>query len=223
MHILCFIAFLVLLIDMIVGVAIDYEDIFLVAFVGITMFIGLLASWISYDLKTLWLGLGISYLLMYLAVSELYNKKDVITGLPNRNAFEKAMAHARDRYNTILMIDMNSLKKYNDTMGHTIGDQYIYATAKTLDDAYDGLGKLYRVGGDEFCLISKRSEDELRAITQAILKRGRCDEQYGDFPVDFAYGIGVRRDGDRAFDVYKRADELMYENKKASKTDLDEF
>ena len=52
------------------------------------------------------------------------------------------------------MIDINGLKQYNDTMGHQVGDKYIYATAKTIADAFYGHGKLYRVGGDEFCLIS---------------------------------------------------------------------
>ena len=160
MHILCFVAFVILLIDMISEDSFDYEDSFLTAFVGITMFMGLLASWVNYDVKTLWLALGISYLLMYLAISELYNKKDAVTGLPNRNAFEKAAAHVKKNYDSILMIDMNSLKKYNDTRGHAAGDHYIYATARTIADAFADCGRLYRVGGDEFCLISKRRKDD---------------------------------------------------------------
>jgi hypothetical protein len=43
----------------------DYEDSFLISFVGITMLLGLLASWLNYDVKTLWVALGISYLLLY--------------------------------------------------------------------------------------------------------------------------------------------------------------
>ena len=45
----------------------DYEDLFLATFVALAMLIGFFASWINYDLKTLWVSLGISYLLMYLA------------------------------------------------------------------------------------------------------------------------------------------------------------
>ena len=213
MHVLCFIAFLVLLADMIQHSSFDYEDIFLVAFVGVSMFIGLLASWINYDLKTLWVSVGISYLLMYLALSELYNKKDVVTGLPNRNAYEKAMAHTKNSYKTILMADMNRLKFYNDSMGHSAGDQYIYATAQTLSEAFSGCGKLYRVGGDEFCLVSTQEKDALTKIADSLLAKGKCDEKYGDFPIDFAYGIGVRQEGDTVLDVYKKADQLMYEKK----------
>ncbi len=217
MHILCFVAFVIVLVDMIRITTLDYEDIFLAAFVGVTMFLGLLASWINYDVKTLWISMGISYLLMYLAVSELYNKKDVITGLPNRNAYEKAMLHIKNNYNAILMIDVNGLKRYNDSMGHQTGDLYLYSTARTLADAFNGYGKLYRVGGDEFCLVSKHTPKELTNIVDSLLLKGKSNEKYGDFPLDFAYGIGERMAGDSAYAVYQKADKLMYENKKASR------
>ncbi|WP_029324526.1 GGDEF domain-containing protein [Butyrivibrio sp. AE3004] len=217
MYVLCMVVFIILLADMVLIKSFDYEDIFLVAFVGITMAIGVIAAWFNYDLRTLWEGLGIAYLLMYLAVSELYNKTDVITGLPNRNAYEKAMAHIRDNFKTILMVDMNGLKNYNDTKGHKIGDKYIYATAKTLADAFENKGKLYRVGGDEFCFVSKYSGEEVERIVREVLEKGKCADEYGDFKIDFAYGIAERREGDTTESIYERADKLMYENKHNSK------
>ncbi|SDB42499.1 diguanylate cyclase (GGDEF) domain-containing protein [Butyrivibrio sp. INlla16] len=217
MHILCFGAFMIFLADMVIATAFDYENIFLAGFVGLTMLLGFLASWINYDFKTLWVGLGIAYILMYLAVSELYNKKDVITNLPNRNAYEKTMAYIKDKYNAILMVDMNDLKKYNDTKGHKTGDRYIYATARTLADAFEGHGRLYRVGGDEFCLVSKDSEEVLDAIAASVLEKGSCDEKYGDFPISFAYGIAKRHEGDTHEQVYDKADRMMYANKDITK------
>ncbi len=219
MHVLCFIGFLILLIDMTITKSIDYEDLMLSVFVGATMLIGLLASLINYDVKTLWLGLGISYILMYLTVSEMYIKKDFITDLPNRNAYEKAMAHSPKNYSTILMIDMNRLKEFNDTMGHTSGDMYIRATSKTLADAFKGHGKLYRVGGDEFCLVSNDSAKLLAKIAEKLLENGRCDKKYGDFPLDFAYGIGIREEHDSPLDVYQKADKRMYKKKTEMKED----
>ena len=220
MHMLCFVAFIILLLDMIIEDSVDYEDTFLVVFVGIMVLIGLMASWINYDVKTLWTALGLAYLLMYLAVSELYNKKDAMTGLPNRNAFEKLSVCIKNNYNSVFIADMNYLKKYNDTMGHVKGDEYIYATARTIADAFCGHGKLYRVGGDEFCLVSKSSEEELTEIAKKILQAGSCKEEYGDFQISFAYGIGTRTDGDSLQDVFAKADQLMYVNKSASKAML---
>ena len=218
MHLLCFCAFVILVWDIIVSRAFDYEDTFLAAFVVIVMIIGLLASWINYDLKTLWVALGLSYLLMYLAISAIYNKIDNITRLPNRNAFDKETSRLKDNYSTILMIDLNGLKNFNDTMGHTTGDHYIYATARTLADAFEGCGSLYRVGGDEFCLVSKKSKEVLSLIAERILMEGKCDEKYGDFVMDFAYGIGEREPKDSVTDVYNKADHLMYEKKIRMKT-----
>jgi diguanylate cyclase (GGDEF)-like protein len=217
MHIVCYLAFVILLWDMIRTKFFDYEDMFLATFVGVTMFIGFLASWINYDLKTLWISLGLSYLLMYLALSALYNKVDVITELPNRNAYAREISRIKDNYNTIVLIDLNGLKKFNDTMGHHVGDQYIFATAKTLADAFKGKGMLYRIGGDEFILISKNTKPVLKGIVDSVLHKGKCDEKYGDFKIDFAYGIAERLAGDKVGDVVGKADKLMYEHKKMLK------
>ncbi len=217
MHVICYGAFVILLWDMIRSRFFDYEDVFLATFVAVTMFIGFLASWINYDQKTLWLGLGISYLLMYLALAALFNKVDVITELPNRNAYARAISRIKDNYNTIVLIDLNGLKKFNDTMGHQVGDQYIFSTARTLADAFKGMGTLYRIGGDEFILISKYTKPVLEGIIDSVLHKGKCDEQYGDFKIDFAYGIAERLRGDAVGDVVGKADKLMYEHKKISK------
>ena len=218
MHILFFLSFSLLLTEMIVSKTFDYEDTFLAGFVGVTMLIGLVASWVNYDLKTLWLGMGISYLLLYLAISSISNKRDAITGLPNRNAYERTAARLKNNYKSVLMIDLNGLKKFNDTQGHIVGDSYIYATARTLVDAFDGCGELFRVGGDEFCLISKLSGDTLEDIAKKVQEKGKCNEKYGNFDIDFAYGVAEREEGDLVTDVYVKADRLMYENKKQYKS-----
>ncbi|WP_408071811.1 GGDEF domain-containing protein [Butyrivibrio sp. JL13D10] len=217
MHAICYAAFVILLWDMIRSRFFDYEDLFLATFVALTMLIGFFASWINYDLKTLWVSLGISYLLMYLTLSALFNKVDVITELPNRNAYEKTLSRIKDNYRSIVLIDLNDLKKFNDTMGHKVGDQYIYATARTLYDAFKGMGMLYRIGGDEFVLISKCSKPVLKGTVESVLHKGKCDEKYGDFKIDFAYGIAERLAGDKVGDVIGKADKLMYENKKILK------
>ena len=209
----CFVVFLILLWDMVKERAIDYDDYFLAGFVGISILIGSIGAWLDYDLNTLWESMGIAYLLMYLAVSEIYNKKDFVTGIPNRNAYEKAMSRIKNRYRSIVMIDMNGLKKYNDNMGHRMGDKYLYATAMTLADAFRGHGRIYRVGGDEFCIVSNKSGEILEEIIKSVLEEGRCKPEYGDFSISFAYGISERQDGESPFEVYERADSLMYKNK----------
>ena len=51
-------------------------------------------------------------------------------------------------------------------------------------------------------------------IIDNLLSHKKCSEQYGDFAIDFAYGIGVWEDGDSARTVYNKADALMYADKK---------
>ena len=46
-----------------------------------------------------------------------------------------------------------------------------------------------------------------------IIHKGKCDEKYGDFKIDFAYGIAECLGGDKMGDVVGKADKLMYEHK----------
>ncbi len=219
-HLLGLIVYLTLLTDIYLVKSFDYEDYFLVIFACTIMLLGTLATLINYDLMTEWECLGIVYLLMYITLSELYNKLDVITNLPNRNAFEKYMSHAKNNFKSILMIDLNNLKKYNDEMGHATGDKYLNATAQTLASSLEKYGSLYRVGGDEFCLVSTHKGSEIHAAIEKVLSKGQCDEKYGDFPLDFAYGIADKEANETVADVFARADKLMYDNKRKMKMNL---
>ena len=64
------------------------------------------------------------------------------------------------------------------------------------------------------------NKEELERIAEQILKASFCKKEYGDFPISFAYGIGTRSEGDTISDVFMKADQLMYENKSASKAML---
>lgn len=119
----------------------------------------------------------------------------------------------------LVSFDLNHLKKFNDNSGHKTGDQYLRAFAQTVQKQLSSYGKLYRVGGDEFCLTSYDDPELLRASLDKLSGMERCDPAFGDFPMDFAWGIAFRQPDESNEDLYERADAIMYENKRRTEND----
>ena len=91
--------------------------------------------------------------------------KDELTGLYNRRGYE-VDCETINKENTlseysIIMMDLNGLKATNDNIGHEAGDELIIGAAKCMSNAFSGLGKVYRVGGDEFVALLKGTKENV--------------------------------------------------------------
>ena len=81
---------------------------------------------------------------------------DAMTGLKNRRAYEEQILYLEDSPKTefkdltVMMIDINELKRINDQYGHDGGDKAIKAFAGIIDEILSQYGSIYRIGGDEF-------------------------------------------------------------------------
>ncbi|MEI3491593.1 MAG: GGDEF domain-containing protein [Blautia sp.] len=60
----------------------------------------------------------------------------------------------------LIMMDLNGLKAANDNIGHEAGDELIIGASKCMDNAFSGLGRTYRVGGDEFVALLRGTREE---------------------------------------------------------------
>lgn len=148
---------------------------------------------------------------------------DNLTGIYNRNTYDKWVKdHPRPDSTTILTFDLNYLKKCNDTLGHAMGDIYIRSAAQIIARVFEGQGKCYRIGGDEFCVIANRliasGEMEEKFALMENLEKEYTPKEAG-IPLQIAHGYAY-------FDKYQdadieksreRADKKMYENKKLRK------
>ena len=171
----------------------------------------------------------ISYLSMSRA-SEPYFKKlaytDFLTGYENRMSFEQRLRECGDlavkgEYVTLIICDVNNLKVINDTQGHKVGDAYIKSTADLIVDNLKGAGPLYRIGGDEFAsIIVGKDERGVGAIMSALRTERRIAVKGQRFSC--ACGAAMYTEGVDATlrDVFKRADESMYKEKKRQKAAL---
>ncbi|MFC2662679.1 MAG: GGDEF domain-containing protein, partial [Eubacterium sp.] len=169
------------------------------------------------DISATWDSLTIAYLLMYIALKNLYDKTDAVTGAADRNSYLEYTRRPRfgaEKTQTVVVFDMNQLKHYNDTQGHKMGDAYLYAFAQTLRNALQGCGRLYRTGGDEFVFLSDMQPDAVMPILEALQNTPHCDAAFGNFPLDFAFGLVKRERGERIEEAVVRADHEMYQMKR---------
>ncbi|MCL9775013.1 GGDEF domain-containing protein [Vibrio methylphosphonaticus] len=93
--------------------------------------------------------------------------RDALTKLKNRHALNRIRKQTLGKGNYLIYIDLNKFKHINDTYGHNVGDHVLRCYTKRLNQTMKG--DIYRIGGDEFVIIShlsgKRLDDILLRLT----------------------------------------------------------
>lgn len=157
--------------------------------------------------------------------AEIYREmahKDIPTGCYNRNAYAEDTSIGIELTGLqLITFDLNNLKKCNDTKGHMAGDKYIADAAHMIMDIFGKLGKVYRIGGDEFCVLTKEISESVilerrEALQKAIYKYRRENNDIG-FGIACGYAT-FDPDIDKDIEGTRhRADLAMYRNKKEIK------
>jgi diguanylate cyclase (GGDEF)-like protein len=100
------------------------------------------------------------------------NRRDPLTGTLNRRALEHDLEawQQQDVPFSLAVLDLDGLKSVNDEEGHAQGDKVLQVFASTLAIELGGAGRLYRIGGDEFIVLTNTvSEDELHELVDIAL------------------------------------------------------
>lgn len=142
---------------------------------------------------------------------------DELTKCFNRRAYDSDMQKLD--LNTkwaYISLDLNGLKKANDTLGHSAGDELICAAANCMKFAFASYGKIYRIGGDEFVVLIQESVSNIDSILQVF--DATISDWHGKYSNSISVSYGVVQSCEQSFDsihsVSKLADERMYQNKK---------
>ncbi len=153
---------------------------------------------------------------------------DGLTGVYNKSAFMNDEAiYNEDIRNgldkiAVVMMDINNLKSVNDNLGHEAGDKYIKECISIICNIF-AHSPVYRLGGDEFAVVLKGQDyaSRLDLYSKASSTFRRSSENK-DVPIQERYsasiGIAEYNEGDSFGGIVKRADKMMYENKKELKT-----
>jgi len=159
--------------------------------------------------------------------SEVYKLAalDQLTGLYNRRSGEQRMAQEISRAQrhsrplTVLLIDLDGLKKINDTFGHQEGNRALVDTANVLRECFRESDILARLGGDEFAVfIAKAEESEIPGLTARMEHHLALCNAAAKRDYRLSFSTGIVSGGPRNTNVetlLALADTLMYQQKSA--------
>lgn len=143
---------------------------------------------------------------------------DVMTGLYNRTYFEETvqkLESARRDPVSIIIIDLNYLKRVNDAFGHQAGDKLIRRVAEVLHTAVDSDHIAARIGGDEFAIVlSGNDEDDTADVMKRIQALVVLNNKYYRSPeLSISVGSATSYPGLSLERVISLADDNMYKSK----------
>lgn len=163
--------------------------------------------------------------------SELYSISitDELTGIYNRRGFhllaEQSLLDAKrdERPVSLIFIDLDGLKKINDTLGHDAGSQLISEMSDFLRESFRKNDILGRLGGDEFAIFAYGSSSDMKPVLDRLNEAVARANDVGDKPYVINFSLGTTTaypdSNDSLSDMLKRADMTMYrhkQNKRAS-------
>ncbi|MBR4721348.1 MAG: amino acid permease [Clostridia bacterium] len=150
---------------------------------------------------------------------------DPLTGVKSKHAFavregeiETLITDGEMQEFGVIVCDVNGLKKINDTLGHKAGDEYIRAACRMLCEFFKH-SPVFRIGGDEFVILLQGQDYEVRyEILNDI--NAKIEENIGSDKVVASLGMSeFNPKSDNSFyEVFARADGLMYERKQELKS-----
>ena len=156
---------------------------------------------------------------------------DSLTGLYNRRALDQMLENEMERaarYNhplSLLILDMDSFKKYNDDWGHPAGDERLKAVAELLSADIRSPDFIARYGGEEFALILPHTSkpNALILAERLRLKAEKCapdQPEPGEAISGYTFSIGVAsfpEDGKTVLELLLASDQAEMTAKKLGK------
>jgi diguanylate cyclase (GGDEF)-like protein len=149
--------------------------------------------------------------------------RDPVTGLGNRKRFSQRVStlvgesSSQAGSQALIFIDIDNFKLINDTKGHASGDEALIFLANNLRRVFGDSDAIYRVGGDEFCVILVNANSQ-RALELGEQLMQAIHEKSTDFAgLTLSAGIAMIEPGIDAEELVSRADSALYAAKAAGK------
>ena len=148
---------------------------------------------------------------------------DALTGLRNHGTFQRdlaAMIEAGEPF-SLLMMDLDSFKGFNDTFGHPAGDALLQAVAGAIVSATRQNDRAYRYGGDEFALLlfgaQRAHAEEVAGRVRRAVREGVRGSAVGGFGFEASVSVGAAHwpaDGQSGAALVEAADAALYRAKR---------
>jgi len=161
---------------------------------------------------------------------------DALTGLPNRRLFtdhlssEIARATRHGYFGALLYLDLDNFKTINDSLGHSVGDEFLKVVAVRLSEYVRKEDVASRMGGDEFTLVitelgnsSQLAASKVRQFAEELSCCLESPCKIGGRDLQSTVSIGISlfpKDDKGADDILKQADTAMYRAKAAGRNEI---
>jgi diguanylate cyclase (GGDEF)-like protein len=145
-------------------------------------------------------------------------RTDHLTGLGNQGRMQVDLAarclRAEQEPLTLLLLDLNGFKRYNDTFGHPAGDTMLKRLGGQLNEAVGADGSAYRIGGDEFAVLTAGEDGRSGAVTKRAAEALTASGL--GFELNAAWGtVTIPDEADAPLPAMQLADVRMYAQKES--------
>jgi diguanylate cyclase (GGDEF)-like protein len=156
---------------------------------------------------------------------------DDLTGIYNSRHFFNRLKNEIERTNryehplSLLILDLDNFKNYNDNHGHVAGDEALAKTGKILRNSLRKTDSAYRYGGEEFTIILPETEGRDAAhfaerLRMTFESQAFAVEKEGSLSVTASIGVAQYKKKEEVADFIKRADDNMYVAKEKGKNQV---
>lgn len=155
------------------------------------------------------------------ASAEQRARIDGVTGLFNRRHFDESIRREIDRHSrqgsvlSVVMLDLDNFKGYNDLMGHMDGDRLLSRVGNVIKESLKSIDMAFRYGGDEFAILLPNTTGEgAFAAAERVRHNISTELESGPFLVTASFGLATwPNDGLTPDDVINAADQALYYSK----------
>jgi diguanylate cyclase len=158
---------------------------------------------------------------------------DALTGISNRKLFDAEFyrlvheAHTEKKPLSLLMIDIDHFKSFNDNYGHQVGDQVLKLVARTLKEGVKGRDLPARYGGEEFAVVLPETELEgavklANVLREAVAAKEIMNRSTGGRlgRITMSVGAGQLSPSEKTAELIERADAALYKAKHAGRNQV---
>ena len=158
---------------------------------------------------------------------------DTLTGLPNRGLLFDRIQHSVDLRTradqsglSLVLVDIDDFKSFNDSLGHATGDELLRAVAERLSASVRYGDTVARLGGDEFVILLEGTDEaEALVLAERALESLALPVQIanGSFAVRASAGVVCSHDAASPMELLRLADIAMYASKRDGKSKVTLF
>ncbi|MGH3072294.1 MAG: diguanylate cyclase domain-containing protein, partial [Gaiellaceae bacterium] len=159
-----------------------------------------------------------------LALTHAEARRDALTGVANRRALDERLEEALreaavvEHELTLVLVDLDDFKRFNDTGGHATGDAVLAQVARTAARVLRAGEELFRIGGDEFAIVVAGGPDAGQQVTERIRDALEVQTRGGSLPTMSAGIATFPRDARTRDDLLAAADQALYRAKRRGKS-----